>query len=74
MLPADFPPCKTVYDHYRNWCLGGIWQKILDDLTGLYRKKLGRNEKSSAFLFFVLLNYPIFIKNPDKFSNFSKNS
>lgn len=47
MLPSDFPPWKTVYDHYRNWCLQGVWQKLLDDLTRLHRRKRGRNEKPS---------------------------
>ena len=47
MMPADFPPWGTVYDHYRNWCLRGVWQKVLDDLTQLHRKKLGRHEEPS---------------------------
>ena len=47
MLPTDFPPWKTVYDHYSNWCMLGVWQKALDDLTVLHRKMLGRNEKPS---------------------------
>lgn len=47
MLPSDFPPWKTVYDHYSNWCMQGIWQKVLDDLTVLHRKMHGRNEKPS---------------------------
>lgn len=36
---ADFPLWKTVYDHYRNWCLRGVWQKVLDDLAKLHRRK-----------------------------------
>lgn len=47
MLPSDFPPWSTVYAHYRNWCLRGVWQKMLDDLTEIHRKKVGRNEKPS---------------------------
>lgn len=47
MLPSDFPPWATVYDHYRNWCVRGVWQKVLDDLTELHRRKVGRNEKPS---------------------------
>ena len=47
MLPTDFPPWPTVYDHYRNWCLHGIWEKVLAHLTALHRRKMGRNEKPS---------------------------
>lgn len=47
MMPNDFPPYKTVYDHYRNWCLHGIWEKILDKLVETYREQVGRNTKPS---------------------------
>lgn len=47
MLPYDFPPWETVYSHYRNWSLRGVWQKVSDDLTQMHRRKLGRNEKPS---------------------------
>lgn len=47
MMPSDFPPWGTVYDHYRNWCMRGVWQKVLDDLTEHHRRKVGRNEKPS---------------------------
>lgn len=47
MLPRDFPPWQTVYDHYRNWCFRGVWEKVLDQLNELHRRKLGRNEKPS---------------------------
>lgn len=47
MLPKDFPPWATVYAHYRYWSLRGVWQKVLDDLTEMHRRKLGRNEKPS---------------------------
>ncbi len=39
MLPSDFPPWKTVYDHYSNWNRRKVWEKVLDRLTGLHRKK-----------------------------------
>lgn len=47
MLPRDFPPWQTVYDHYRSWCLRGVWEKVLDQLNELHRRKLGRNDKPS---------------------------
>jgi len=47
MLPSDFPPWSTVYDHYRTWCMNGVWEKVLNELTELHRRKLGRNEKPS---------------------------
>ena len=47
MLPSDFPPWSTVYAHYSKWCMHGVWQKVLDALTALHRRKVGRNEKPS---------------------------
>ena len=43
MLPKDFPPWKTVYDHYRRWSRLGIWERIIDELSELYRKKNGKD-------------------------------
>lgn len=39
LLPKDFPPWKTVYDHWRNWNRRGVWERVLDALNGLHRKK-----------------------------------
>ena len=47
MLPNDFPPWQTVYDHYRNWCYRGLWEQILDNLTKLNRKESGRSDTPS---------------------------
>lgn len=47
MLPSDFPPWQTVYDHYRNWCLRWVWESVLTYLNELHRTRLGRNEKPS---------------------------
>lgn len=47
MLPTDFPPWQTVYDHYRNWCFNGVWEKVLERLNELHRVKGGRSEKPS---------------------------
>lgn len=38
-LPNDCPPWKTVYDHFRNWNLRGVWEHALSDITELLRKK-----------------------------------
>lgn len=37
MLPNDFPPWQTVYDHYRRWNQNGTWEKVLDFLNGWSR-------------------------------------
>jgi len=47
MLPKDFPPWQTVYDHYRDWSTRGIWEKILHFLNEEHRKKQGRKAKPS---------------------------
>jgi putative transposase len=38
-LPNDCPPWKTVYDHFRNWNLRGVWERALEEITALQRKK-----------------------------------
>ena len=38
-LPKDFPPWKTVYDHYSQWNRRGVWEATLDQLNCLHRKK-----------------------------------
>ncbi len=43
MLPNDFPPWKTVYDHYSRWNKRGIWEAMLKSLNGRCRKEAGRN-------------------------------
>lgn len=39
MLPKDFPPWQTVYDHYAKWNKRGVWEAALDRLNARYRKK-----------------------------------
>jgi putative transposase len=39
MLPKDFPPWKTVYDHFSKWNKRGVWEAALDTLNRLHRKK-----------------------------------
>ena len=38
-LPNDFPPWKTVYDHFSKWNKRGVWEAALDELNQLHRKK-----------------------------------
>ncbi len=42
LLPHDFPPWQTVYDHYRRWNQRGIWQEVLDFLNARTRVKQGK--------------------------------
>jgi putative transposase len=37
MMPKDFPPWKTVYDHFSKWNKRGTWEKCLDQLTAYHR-------------------------------------
>ena len=39
MLPKDFPPWKTVYDHFSRWNKRGVWAIALDEINQLHRKK-----------------------------------
>ncbi|MEQ1738314.1 MAG: transposase [Methyloglobulus sp.] len=39
MLPGDFPPWQTVYDHWRQWNRRGAWEGMLDALNEAHRKK-----------------------------------
>ncbi|SJM89735.1 transposase [Crenothrix polyspora] len=42
MLPNDFPPWKTVYDHFSKWNKAGVWERVLSFVNKYYRKKVGR--------------------------------
>jgi putative transposase len=43
MMPKDFPPWKTVYDHFSKWNKRGVWEACLDRLNLLARQKAGRS-------------------------------
>lgn len=45
MLPQDYPPWQTVYDYFKQWCIDGTWEKILDLLNEKDRLKQGREAK-----------------------------
>lgn len=42
LMPNDFPPWQTVYDHFSRWNKRGVWEKCLDRLTLFSRQKAGR--------------------------------
>ena len=42
-LPHDFPPYSTVHSFYRRARLSGLWDKILQHLVGVTRRRAGRN-------------------------------
>ncbi|MGQ5525719.1 transposase [Chitinimonas sp. PSY-7] len=39
MLPTDFPPWQTVYDHFSRWNRQGVWERALDELICTYRRQ-----------------------------------
>lgn len=47
-LPRDFPNPKSVYYHFRKWCLDGTWQRINRAMGYLERRRVGRFPRPSA--------------------------
>jgi transposase len=43
-LPSDFPPWKTVHEHFRAWRDSGAWERIGQALREQGRKAGGRND------------------------------
>ena len=39
LMPNDFPPWKTVYDHFLNWNHRGVLEMVLDQLNQIHLKK-----------------------------------
>lgn len=48
MLPAHFPPWKSVYDLYYRWRRNGKWDLVHDTLRDQVREKLGKQAIPSA--------------------------
>lgn len=48
MLPAEFPPYKTVYGYFRRWTAAGAWERITDTLRDRERVRAGRSRTPSA--------------------------
>lgn len=42
MLPKEYPPWQTVYDYFKQWCVNGTWETVLDTLNQKRRIKQGR--------------------------------
>ena len=42
-LPSDFPPWKTVHEHFRAWRDSGVWERVGRTLREQGRKAGGRN-------------------------------
>ncbi len=47
MLPNDFPPWQTVYDHFSRWNKRGVWESALDQLNAVHRRNNGRSRSPS---------------------------
>lgn len=47
-LPGEFPNTKSVYYHYRKWCLDGTWRRINQGMVYLERLRVGRLPRPSA--------------------------
>lgn len=41
-LPKDYPPGKSVYYHYRKWCLDGTWERLNRALVYFERERQRR--------------------------------
>lgn len=48
MLPHDLPPWQSVYYHYRQWRLSGVWERINTVLRERIRQREGREATPSA--------------------------
>ena len=47
-LPADFPPCKTVFHVFRQWVRNHLWAALNDALRTLVRKTHGKRSRPTA--------------------------
>ena len=48
ILPNDFPPWQTVYDHFSKWNKRGVWEKCLDRMVAYRREQVGRAAEPSS--------------------------
>jgi putative transposase len=48
LLPAGFPPWKTVYHYWRAWRLDGTWERLHTVLRETVRRRAGRDPQPSA--------------------------
>jgi putative transposase len=47
-LPANFPPWRTVFYHFRRWHLQGLWFRLYRALHAVERESVGRHADPSA--------------------------
>jgi hypothetical protein len=55
MLPKDYPPRKTVYDHYWRWNQRGVWEAALDEINEIHRKETAKSQPQGG----KRTNYPL---------------
>lgn len=48
LLPADFPPCKTVFHIFRRWALDNTWEAINARLRAFVRESEGKRCRPTA--------------------------
>ena len=48
MLPAGFPPWRTVFHYFRQWRLSGLWETINTALREQVRQRMGRTAQPTA--------------------------
>jgi len=48
MLPKEFPPWKLVYTTFRRWQSQGLFERMHDELRGLWRERQHRNPEPTA--------------------------
>ena len=48
MLPAGFPPWKTVFHYFRQWRLSGLWEALDTALRERVRGRMGRAPQPTA--------------------------
>jgi putative transposase len=48
LLPGDFPPWQTVFYHFRQFRISGLWHHIFSTLRTAERARMGRNPHAAA--------------------------
>jgi putative transposase len=47
-FPSNFPPWKTVHEHFRVWRDSGVWERIVSSYANRTLKAGGRNATSTV--------------------------
>ncbi|MEZ5477842.1 MAG: IS5 family transposase [Thiolinea sp.] len=48
MMPNDFPPWQTAYDHFSRWNKRGVWEAALDAVNALRRRPVNKKVSPSS--------------------------